>query len=304
MTKKTIFFFLLVYTFLGFPLQAATYKLTNDSIDVIIPCIYKDKNTLNLCIEGIRKNCQQIGRVIVISPECYTDQAEWFDEKQFSFSKQDITYYLAKQNTEKAQSASIQRRAGWYFQQLLKLYASYVIPDLSPNILLLDSDTVFLHPITFLTPSGNGIYNVGQEWHKPYFSHMDRLLPGLKRVYNPHSGICHHMLFQRPILEDLFHAVESQHGMDLWKAFCLQVNLDEFESGASEYEIYFNFAFSHTNQLQIRPLKWAESSAFYETKDKYQQEGYAYVSYHDWMKDSGRPPVLHIPTEHGVQIYH
>ena len=304
MTKKTILFFLLACTFLGLSLQAATYKLTNDPIDVIIPCTHKDIGTLDLCIEAIRKNCQQIGRVIVISPECYTDQAEWFDEKRFPFSKQDVAYYLAKQNTEKGQSASIQKRAGWYLQQLLKLYTSFVIPNLSPNILLLDSDTLFLHPITFLDPSGNGIYNVGQECHKPYFSHMDRLIPGLNRVFDPHSGICHHMLFQRPILEDLFHTIESQHHTKLWKAFCLQVNLDEFESGASEYELYFNFAFSSTNQLQIRPLKWAESSASYDTKDRYQQEGYAYVSYHGWMKDIGCPPILHIPTEHGVQIYH
>ena len=50
------------------------YKFDKDPIDVVIACIDKDLRTLDMCIEGIKKNASNIRRVIVISPEKLTSK--------------------------------------------------------------------------------------------------------------------------------------------------------------------------------------------------------------------------------------
>ena len=59
----------------------------------------------------------------------------------------------------------------WYLQQLLKLYACNVIPDILDRYLVIDSDTFFLKPTTFIE-NDVCLYNYGSEYHKPYFKHM------------------------------------------------------------------------------------------------------------------------------------
>ena len=87
-------FFLLPSSFLfsedSNPNNKTTYTFSQEAIDVVIPCCAKDRETLNLCIEGIRKFGKNIRRVIVVSNEPLTELAEWFDEKKFPFSKNDI----------------------------------------------------------------------------------------------------------------------------------------------------------------------------------------------------------------------
>ena len=56
----------LVFTLQGFSIQKKHYDLKAAPIDVVIPCHPKDLDTLELCIEGIRKYGQNIRRVIVV----------------------------------------------------------------------------------------------------------------------------------------------------------------------------------------------------------------------------------------------
>jgi hypothetical protein len=263
------------------------YTFNMEPIDVVIPTIEKDLPTLNLCIAGIKANCPHVRRVIVISSRQLTEEAEWFDEKLFPFDKQAVAFHLLKENTEEAARFldHPHSRVGWYYQQLLKLYAAYVIPDISSNILALDSDTIFLNTVHFIDEEGCGLFNPGTEYHSPYFEHADCLLPGFKKLFPEYSGISHHMLFQQPILEDFFKLVEEIHQKPLWQAFCQCVNQqDLYGSGASEYELYFNFAFSRTQQVKIRPLKWDNVCRF-DTLDEYQQKGYDYVSCHEYLRN-------------------
>lgn len=267
------------------------YRFTDDPIDVVIPCCRNDLDTLDLCIAGIRKNCSQIRRVIVVSSEPFTDEAEWFDEKNYPFNKESIALYLLSQDTQLANQylSKPNSRVGWYYQQLLKLYASFVIPHLSPNLLIVDADAIFLRPVVFLDEFNCGLYTAGGgglcgiQYHRPYFDHAEKLIPGLEKVFPNYSGIAHHMLFQKPVLDDLFNEVKTTHGTELWKAFCQCVEIKEIHgSGASEYEIYFNFVFGRTNQVSIRHLEWAEIPLNY--LPFYRLKGYDYVACHYHMR--------------------
>lgn len=258
------------------------YKFRKDPIDVVIPCSKKDLSTLDLCIESIKNNVKDLRRVIVVSAERYTQNAEWFDESVFPFNKYDIGYQIFNENAEGA-SWFISKcyRAGWIYQQLLKFYAPFVIPGISTNVLIVDSDAIFYQPVQFTDNFGAGLYNPGTENHSAYFSHMERLLPGLKRVYPEHSGISHHMLFQSSVLKDLFAQVESYHKLPFWQALCRCIDKNElFLSCLSEYEIYFNFVFSRTDQVKIRPLKWMNADDFSSSaREEHRNLNFDYVSY-------------------------
>lgn len=266
--------------------QQGIYSFTNDPIDVVIPSTEKDLYTLDLCIEGIRNNCIGVRRIIVISDKKLTNKAEWFDEKKFPFNQKSVAFYLVGCDEQKSIEYFNAKnpRVGWYLQQLLKLYAPYVIPGISRNVLHLDADTIFLNPVSFLNQKNGGLYNIGTEYNPPYFSHMDRLIPGLKKVFPKVSGICHHMLLQKEALDDLFNTIESLHNMELWKAFCLQVNKsDLYQSGASSDELYFNFVFTKTDQVEIRKLKWDNLPSI-KKLNFYKAQGYHYISNHSWMR--------------------
>ncbi len=264
--------------------QKQHYSLPYEPIDVIIPCTEKDLPTLHHCIEGIKKYGKNVRRVIVISPEPFTEKAEWFDENNYPFNKFDIALQIFGDEKKANELASKPSRLGWIFQQFIKLYAPFVIPDISSNVLVLDADTIFLRPIEFLGPLGEGLYNTGTERHPPYFVHMSKLIPGFTRVFPDFSGISHHMLFQKSVLEDLLNTIESIHHIDAWKALCNCIDIKHFHrSSLSEYEIYFNFVFAKTDQVKIRLLKWKNISEI-DQIPICQKEGYHFVSCHDYLR--------------------
>ncbi|HEY5236698.1 MAG TPA: hypothetical protein VIJ14_11010, partial [Rhabdochlamydiaceae bacterium] len=166
-------------------------------------------------------------------------------------------------------------------QQLMKLYTPYTIPEISSNVLLLDADTVFLNPIEFINSEGEPYFTAAGEYHIPYFEHMKRLLPWLKRETD-HSGICHHMLMQKCVLDDLFQMIEKQHQTAPWKAICSCVT-DFYGSGLSEYEIYFNFILARSDQAHIRSLKWENWGSINSLEDK-RAQGYTFSSCHSWFR--------------------
>ncbi len=273
------------------PLPRIQFQFTKDPIDVVIPCTLKDKETLELCIAGIRQNCKGVRRIIVVSKDRLTKKAEWYNETKYPFKMQDIAFELFGNRELALQYMQTPgNRLGWIYQQLLKLYAPFVIPKISSNVLFVDSDTIFLNPVSFIAKNRAGLFNVGFEYHLPYFGHAKRLLSYLDKVFPEHSGICHHMLMQKCVLKSLFQEIKEQHKLPMWKAFLRCIDHQElFGSGASEFEIYFNFAFLRSDQFTIRPLKWANVSSLDNMID-YKAQGFHYVSCHSYMRAPSQEP--------------
>lgn len=131
------------------------------------------------------------------------------------------------------------KRNGWYLQQLLKLYAGEVIPNILDKYLVIDSDTFFLKPTTFVE-NNKCLYNYGTEYNLPYFEHMKKLDENLTKMDDKKSGICHHMIFENKYINQLISKIEKNHN-DLFYNVFLKLVKKEEKSGASEYEIYFNY---------------------------------------------------------------
>jgi hypothetical protein len=264
------------------------YDLPREPIDVVIPCHQKDLLTLNMSIEGILKYGANIRRVIVISSEKLTDKAEWFDEAAFPFTKKDVAKAIFQDNSQAEQYlANKENRIGWIYQQLLKLYAPTVIPEISSNVLILDADAIFLRPVEFIDQkTGGALFATGIEYYKGYFQHAARLIPWLKRLHSRHSGIAHHMLFQKAIVVDLLETIKIHHQMEPWQALCTCIDQKELQAACiSEYEIYFNFALARTDQVKIRQLKWQNINSL-DSISECREKGCSYAACHEWYRQA------------------
>ena len=223
------------------------------NFDIVIPVGPNDNSVIRSQLEYTKKNIIGYRNIYLISKTSLeVDGCKYISEDSFPFTIDTVAKYHGKSS-----------RNGWYLQQLLKLYAGNVIPGILETYLILDSDTFFLKPTTFLeNGSSKPMYAYGNEYNIPYFSHMAKLDPSFKKI-NEKSGICHHMIFQKKYLDEIFALVESRHRGQFYEAFLKEVAAKDFlHSGASEYELYFNYMLQrHPSEIIIRALKWQNVSS-------------------------------------------
>jgi hypothetical protein len=234
--------------------------------DIVIPVGPNDKNVIHEQIKYTKKNIIGYRKIYLVScdetlkiPDCIT-----INENIFPFNKKTIEKYIGNHH-----------RKGWYLQQLIKLYAGKVIPNIMNRYLVIDADTYFFKPTSFVEDN-KCLYNFGTEYNRPYFEHMKRLDKDLIKFYKRKSGICHHMIFETKYIDKLFSKIEKNHNELFYNIFLKSIT--NKRRGASEYEIYFNYMLiNHFDKIKIRELKWLNSGSLVNDKD------YDYISYH-WYK--------------------
>lgn len=191
--------------------------------------------------------------VITHNPNLSRTDCIVIHESTFPFTVQDVEKY------------SSPKRYGWYLQQLLKLYA-HTIPNISENYLVIDCDTLFLKPTTFFE---NDLicFNYANEYHPPYFEHLERMSSTLKKQVQQ-SGICHHMMFTTTFLKEMFHRISQEYNTkhntnyEFWEIMLVCIDPSHKNgSGFSEYEMYFNYMIlHHRDKIKLRPLQWDNSN--------------------------------------------
>jgi len=245
----------------------------NNLFDIVILIGKNDIKNSNQQIEYTKKNI--IGyRNIFLIPSDSSLQIEGcitITEDTFPFTIDTVAKYHQKRN-----------RNGWYLQQLLKLYAGLVIPNILDRYLVIDSDTFFLKSTRFINDNNNKcLYNISNEFHQPYYDHLNKLNPNLKKV-NDQSGICHHMIFDKKYIKELFNLIENNHNnKEFYKIFLENVDEKYYNSsGASEYEIYFNYMLQFNNdKIEIRELIWKNVSNLNDIQNDI-NNNYDYISCH------------------------
>ena len=148
-------------------------------------------------------------------------------------------------------------RAGWIFQQLIKLYFPLLHSE-NENTLVVDSDVFFLKETNFF--DGNKeIFTVSNEYHAPYFEHMLRVHPEFKREHTK-SGISHHMLFNKKKLNSMVDVVEKLHNKPFYDVYLEAINSKE-QSPCADYEIYFHYVCREfKGEIKIRELTWSNEN--------------------------------------------
>jgi hypothetical protein len=250
------------------------------SFDIVIPLGPNEISRFDRQIEYTKKNILGYRNIYIVT--CNTNiqinDCIIINEEAFPFKKF-IEQYFSQHNNKSA-------RNGWYFQQLIKLYAGKIIENILENYLVLDADVFFLKPTQFIE-NNIPFLSVGEEYHIPYFTHMKKLHESFEKVHNK-SGICHHMMYSSEYLNEIFKIVEDKHNKPFWQVFILCVTehlnhpMQHLESGASEYELYFNYMIKyHPNKIIVRNLSWKNTSEKSITSTNVC--GLDYVSICAWM---------------------
>jgi len=240
--------------------------------DIVIPVGPNDINIIKKQLEYTKKNIIGYRNIYLISYDksLEVENCITITEDIFPFSIDTVANIHGKN-----------KRNGWYFQQLLKLYSGLVIPQILDRYLVIDADTFFLKPTEFIRDN-KCLYNFGTEYHIDYFEHMKKLDKNLIKQDINKSGICHHMMFETKYIKLLFNIIENNHNDIFYNIFLknvYSVNL----SGASEYEIYFNFMLKdYNNEIIIRPLNWINTCSIDNHNNNH--NNYDYISCHHYMR--------------------
>ena len=253
--------------------SAAIADCVTPLFDILINVGPKDRKIITKQIEFTKKNIIGYRNIYLIcyDPNITLDGCITINENTFPFTIDTVAKFHGKLS-----------RNGWYLQQLLKLYAGIVIPNILDKYLVIDSDTFFLNPTTFIE-NGKCLYNYGDIMWDPYFVHMHKLV-NFKNI-DDKSGICHHMMFETKYVKELINMVETKHGDLFYNAF-LKLATEINGSGASEYEIYFNYILkNHKDKITIRKLEWLDVKIFNITiNTDCSVIPYDYMSYHWHMR--------------------
>ncbi len=257
--------------------------------DILIVHGPSDDDILPYTISQIRKFVKDFRNIYIVSHDSEIDlfDEEVFvgckiiDEKTFPISINDVNSII-----------QTPKRNGWYLQQLLKLYASLVIEEMLDDYVVVDADTLFLKDISFKS-GARYMFNMGDEHHIPYFEHMKRMHPSFEKMVK-FSGISHHMIFNRMIVSEMMMLVERHHNFTpFWEVFLSEVVPEQRPfSGASEYEMYFNYMLkNHKDKVIPRKIKFENTGLpadFILSNFQNNPEGPHYASLHGWM--SNRQP--------------
>ena len=238
------------------------------TFDIVIPVGPNDKSVIEEQIKYTKKNIIGYRNIYLVcyDPSITIDGCITINENIYPFNISTIAKHHGKLH-----------RNGWYLQQLLKLYAGKIIPNILDKYLVIDSDTFFLKPTIFVE-NNKCLYDYGTEYHEPYFHHMKKLDKDFVKIDENKSGICHHMIFEKKYIDELISKIEKNHNELFYNIFLKEVT-HTTGSGASEYEIYFNYMLKyHSDKIQIRKLKWKN------TRKLEYNSNFDYMSYHWYMR--------------------
>ncbi|MFC5468117.1 DUF6492 family protein [Cohnella suwonensis] len=256
---------------------------SNAKIDVLIPAIEKDLETLPYVIDAVKKQVKHpIGNILIVAPMrkkirelCTRKGCKFVDENTvLPLTKKNIRYRSKKWE-----------RSGWLFQQLLKMSGDTL--SKSDYFLVIDADTVLIRPHVFRTGRKTLFYC--RKWSQPEYFKTYRKLLG-KRATAPSSFVTHYMLFEKSKLRQLKKAIASKHHMS-WHSAILR-KMDKSKPFAfSEFETYGNFLYSgnpgglvlksalnkslNTRIAQITPERIKTLSQKYRSISFHKRKGYA-----------------------------
>lgn len=209
--------------------------------DLVIPLSSTHYNLFKKNIKQITKRiCAD--KVVIISNSSIIDEIQG-KYPTYIFIDEDLMIEALNLNVIKEylrKRAGTDDRAGWYFQQFLKM--GYAFQCQSSYYLVWDSDTLPHRQLTFFSEA-KILFSYGEEYHTPYFETMERLT-GLNKSFSK-SFIVEHMMFDRKIMKELIDQIQSKNTHQLWFFNILDAidDKDLINSGFSEYETYGTFMY-------------------------------------------------------------
>ena len=251
-------------------------------IDLFLPTIAKDFETLQLVIEGAKKYLQHtIGTIYIVTHVndemdefCTINGYKLIDETSvLGYGKEKINYFVGDSD-----------RSGWLFQQLLKLAADKIVE--TENFISIDSDTILIRPHSFIEKDAF-IFRQNEEWHEPYFKAFKKIFGYPVRTWFSYTS--HMMIFNKKMLQDLKLELEQRHGKSWDKVYIETADSTEM-SCISDYETYANWVRCNfpskvkSTVLYNKTLTRHELTDLLTLEQKYANK-YHSVSFHSYARN-------------------
>lgn len=148
-------------------------------------------------------------------------------------------------------------RAGWYFQQFIKLGLSK-LDYISDDYLIWDADCLILNKMEF--NSNKTIFAISDEYNKPYFDTIETIW-GIQRQVD-FSFISEHMMFKKFIVNEMLGHISKNN--EWWRLILDSIDIINLNnSGFSEYESYGNYLTSKKivpfSYYEYKTIRYAKS---------------------------------------------
>ena len=152
------------------------------------------------------------------------------------------------------------KRAGWYFQQFLKMGYANICQD--EAYVVWDADTVPVRKVGFVDEAGRYQFSLREEYNIRYFDTLRTLL-GLEKV-EKESFIVENMIFDVVLMRELLAKIEANTALDgtvFWEKIIYAVKEEDLKgSGFSEFETYGTYVMTlHPGRYSTRHLRTLRS---------------------------------------------
>lgn len=148
-------------------------------------------------------------------------------------------------------------RAGWYFQQFLKMEYAFICKD--KYYLIWDADTIPLSEIRFFSDDKKMLFNRKKEHHIPYFCTLD-ILFNKNLFYDRKFFITEGMIIECKIMKEIINDIKNNneiYGNSWIEKIIYAISLEDIDkAGFSEFETYGNYILNkYPDKYKERNLK-------------------------------------------------
>ncbi len=249
-------------------------------IDILIPVIEKDLPVLPHAIDSVRKHVKHpIADIVIVAPDsgkvkqvCSQKGCRFIDENTvLPITKKNINYRTSEWD-----------RAGWLFQQLLKLSGDRICSQ--DHYLTLDADTLLIRPHIFKNNDKTVFYCRNTKLLE-YFRTYRKLLG--EKPTAPLSFVAHYMLFEKAKVKELKRKIELRN-KDTWFTSIIQSINKACKVTFSEFETYGNYFYlRYPEQIMLKRalnlnLKRTDIHKIMSLDFKALAKNYRSVSFHSW----------------------
>lgn len=150
---------------------------------------------------------------------------------------------MTLEDLKKMKIEGFPKRAGWYYQQLLKWGAAY-FENITEQYLVWEADTILLKPMNFFDNQDRMIFITDSDYHAPYFQTYKHFFQ--EDANYEFSLIAQHIIIDKNILNEMLMVIDNRfEGTENW-AWKIMKNLTtESNSKMADYETYGYYVKNH-----------------------------------------------------------
>lgn len=239
--------------------------------------------TIPLAINALGKSYSGETRLVVPSNqvESCREQVSILERSDIYFLSEDL---LIDEKHRILIKNKFQNRYGWALQQFLKL--AQILQSSSSVTLVLDADTLLLHPRKWFDENSKQILFPSWEFNPPYYKLLSRY--GIGKEFPEFTFVTHHMIMQKSMILESFSRIDVRSIQDLIELVVRDASSED-SAFCIDYELYGQFLFNFQKE-SFYLEKWSNRSisrseitqlSLEEIRERF--SGFASVSAHDYL---------------------